>query len=972
MKKNYLFVMIILIISLITLSVEITPRSPSNNSDNVDIRNIFRWNISEDSDFNYNLYLSTEKEIEENDLIISNLFSNFYAGNILKPDTNYYWQIEAIKDDQNYKSDIFHFKTRPLKDGDIFEIIYGDYEQIEFYNDYYLGIKINSIDVLDKTKEVINSFSLKSEMKKISYYEDKGLILDTEGNLYILKEKDLTEIKTEQNFIDIQNNILLSNDGLYYFENEEIKDFIKNKNISKIKAIKEELFVIYEEKVERYSKSLSLLNETAEESVLDIFSFEKGYLILKNEKIISLDKELKKENEVKFNVNFEKLNRKIQTSNGYIYILSGKDILSIYNEKLERIKSINLDFKTNYIISDKENFILIGESIKAQNINGDTFWSYGTLNEMEIFSAPIIKEDSFLIGVSDYLKRHLFFYNDFSEDIGGEFIKTNAFFKKTVKEEKQEEDLEVEEPEEEIEEQEKEQDQTTAQSTPTKAATELSPEEEITFESTINNIDFSDFPTITSTPEDLLEDEFTLPSTSIEDEMDFTLDSTETQIDIITEKSTITETPTMTEDSTITDIATITDMSTHTEELTSLSTESTISLEDIDFEFYYEYVDYIDEMYKNLKNGVSDLFKEEKIVEQTKIIEKNEDIYVYDINIDKSATETAIYLSGYKDNGDWNNLIFKLDENLEITKEKIFGGNKTDFIKKSLITKDASNNSVLISVGDTSSEGLNGDVSLISLDKDLKENYSMNYGDIGRDSGIYIDDYDGENYIIMGNLYVNNKLTDMFLAKYSNDGSRLWTSNFGGKSIEISKEFSVDNQENILALGSTRSFGYGGFDIYLIKMDFYGNEIWSNTFGTETNDLPVGIKSISNNRFLVVYQAEREGSFENRVMVINSEGNIIRQFSSESEGYEKFLGIKEYKNQYYIYGFKREEEKTKGIIYTINLENGEIKKTFEIIRDVNFEIQAIDFHEDIIYIAGNEDDEKNKIIIIKKELKGDK
>ncbi len=477
-----------------------------------------------------------------------------------------------------------------------------------------------------------------------------------------------------------------------------------------------------------------------------------------------------------------------------------------------------------------------------------------------------------------------------------------------------------------------------------------------------------------------MEDEFTFSSTTIENEMEFTIDSTETQIDIITEKSTITETPTMTENTTITDIATITedatitDVSTKTEELTDFSTESTVNLlEDIDFEFYYEYVDYIEEMYNSLKNGVSDLITEEKIVEQTKIIEKNEDIYVYDVNIDKNATETTVYLSGYKDNGVWNNLVIKLDKNLEDLQEKVFGGDKTDFIKKSLITKDASNNTVILSVGDTSSEGLNGDVSILSMDATLNHNYSMNYGDIGRDSGINIKDYDGENFIITGNLYQNNKLTDMFISKYTNNGSRLWTSAFGGKSIEIASDFSVDNQENILALGSTRSFGYGGFDIYVVKTDFYGNEIWSNTFGTSDDDLPVGIQNISGNRFLISYQAQKNDYFENRFMIINSEGNVIKQFSIESDGYEKLLGIEEYKNNYYVYGFKRENEKTKGIIYTIDIDKNEMNKEYEIDTEMNFEIRAIDFHNDLIYIAGNEfDEEKNRILILKKKLKGDK
>jgi hypothetical protein len=124
---------------------------------------------------------------------------------------------------------------------------------------------------------------------------------------------------------------------------------------------------------------------------------------------------------------------------------------------------------------------------------------------------------------------------------------------------------------------------------------------------------------------------------------------------------------------------------------------------------------------------------------------------------------------------------------------------------------------------------------------------------------------------------------------------------------------------------------------------------------------------------LIFYQAEKNGNFENRLMVLNSDGNIVKQFSNESEGYEKLLGMEEYKNNFYAYGFKREENKTTGIIYKVDIENNTLNKIFEIERENNYEIRAIDFHDDLIYIAGNEfDEDKNRILILRKELKGDK
>ncbi len=949
MKKILVNLIFILLLTNLIFSLEINAKSPLNNARNVDIRNIFRWEVSEEGDYKFNLYLSTDENIQKDDMVISNLFSNFYAGNILKPNSHYYWQIEAIEGNRSIKSEIFYFETRPLEDGDIFEIIYGDYDEIKIYNDLFLGIKSKKVDILNKEKKITKSFELKDKFKKISFFKEYAFILDDLGNLYLLNGESLEQISTSYDFIDISNNMALVDKKLLYFDGQSFQTFLEDKNILKIKSIGNNLFLFYQNKISKYSNELILEWTIDEKDVLDIFEFEKGYLLLKNKKIIHYKEDLQKNKEINFNIEYSKMNRKVNTSKDFVFVLSGQSLLSIYDKDLEMIKSINLDFKTNYVIADKENFILIGESIKSQNINGDTFWTYGTLNQMDIFSKPIINGDSFLIGVSDYLKRHLFFYNDFSEYVDKNYVTDKIFF--------------------ELVKQEAENIKTDLTEKETKAAT-TSQIEEITEQAT-KIIELTE--DTTSSKEDFEKETITPPETEIEkpsasatvNEVEETQVSTATTE--TTKPSTLLENFELIPESTITKQA--------TSESTQITEESTYTFENIDnlnFDMYYEYVDFIDEVYNDLLNGISNLFDQES-VELEKIYENDNDIYLYDINIDKNATETSVYITGYENSGEWNNLIYKLDENLELEKQKVFGGDKTDFLKKSLITKDASDNTVIISVGDTTSEGLNGDISLVSLDATLNQNYFVNYGDLGRDSGINIKDYDGENFIIMGNLYQNNKLTDMFLSKYSNNGTRLWTSAFGGKSIEIASDFSIDNQENILALGSTRSFGYGGFDIYIVKTDFYGNEIWSNTFGTSENDLPVGIQSLSGNRFLIMYQAEKENKFENRLMILNSDGNIVKQFSNETEGYEKLLGMEEYKNNFYTYGFKRENNKTTGIIYKVDIENNTLNKIYEIEREDNYEIRAIDFHDDLIYIAGNEfDEEKNRILILRKELKGDK
>lgn len=82
-------------------------------------------------------------------------------------------------------------------------------------------------------------------------------------------------------------------------------------------------------------------------------------------------------------------------------------------------------------------------------------------------------------------------------------------------------------------------------------------------------------------------------------------------------------------------------------------------------------------------------------------------------------------------------------------------------------------------------------------------------------------------YIITG-----NKSGDVYLIKTDENGNEVWSKTFGGTAVEASYSVQQTTDGGYVIVGQTNSFGRGGFydDVYLIKADADGGEVWFKTF----------------------------------------------------------------------------------------------------------------------------------------------
>lgn len=77
---------------------------------------------------------------------------------------------------------------------------------------------------------------------------------------------------------------------------------------------------------------------------------------------------------------------------------------------------------------------------------------------------------------------------------------------------------------------------------------------------------------------------------------------------------------------------------------------------------------------------------------------------------------------------------------------------------------------------------------------------------------------------------------NMVLIKYNNSGAVVWERTWGGANNDQGYDIRVDSQDNVYVAGLTWSFAVGPYDMFLVKYNSLGTQLWNRTWGGIDND----------------------------------------------------------------------------------------------------------------------------------------
>jgi predicted secreted protein len=189
---------------------------------------------------------------------------------------------------------------------------------------------------------------------------------------------------------------------------------------------------------------------------------------------------------------------------------------------------------------------------------------------------------------------------------------------------------------------------------------------------------------------------------------------------------------------------------------------------------------------------------------------------------------------------------------------KTFGGTALDW---GWSVQETTDNGFIIA-GETVSFGSGGyDAWLIKTDNNGNEIWNKTFGGLVKDGVRSIQQTSDNGYIIGG--YADSygyPGHDVWLIKTDDEGNEEWDSIFGGLASDAAFSVIQTSDQGYIALGYVDSYGAGSHDIWLIKTDLFGNEEWNRTFGTFEWDLGYSVQETNDGDFIIIGTTKSYGS----------------------------------------------------------------------------------------------------------------
>ncbi len=254
----------------------------------------------------------------------------------------------------------------------------------------------------------------------------------------------------------------------------------------------------------------------------------------------------------------------------------------------------------------------------------------------------------------------------------------------------------------------------------------------------------------------------------------------------------------------------------------------------------------------------------------------------------QQTNDSGYIIAGYADsygNPGHDVWLIKTDDGGNEEWNSIFGGLASDGAFSVWQTIDEG----YVAVGYVDSYGAgNHDLWLIKTDMNGNEEWNKTYGTTEWDLGNSVQQTSDGGYIIIGatESYGSGN-QDAWLIKTDMYGNEEWNKTYGGTLNDWGSAVVMADDGGYLITGDTRSYGPGGYDVWLIKTDMYGNEEWNKTYGdSASTDTGYSIKETSDGGYIITGTKTSFATELTDVWLIKTDVNGYMQWNLTLDGGE--------------------------------------------------------------------------------------
>ncbi|MFT5822080.1 MAG: hypothetical protein ACI8ZM_003336, partial [Crocinitomix sp.] len=155
------------------------------------------------------------------------------------------------------------------------------------------------------------------------------------------------------------------------------------------------------------------------------------------------------------------------------------------------------------------------------------------------------------------------------------------------------------------------------------------------------------------------------------------------------------------------------------------------------------------------------------------------------------------------------------------------------------------------------------------------------YGNSGYDFGRDIKQDNDTGYVITGSSSSFADDGEAYLLKLDEEGEFEWSHNYGGTGSEWGESLVITMDSTYAIAGYTNSYGAGGFDFYLVRIDAAGLPIWENYYGGSNWDQAYGLVQLPDGGFIMAGESYsfHDGKRSGYMVRTDADGTMVWQLA---------------------------------------------------------------------------------------------
>ncbi len=157
--------------------------------------------------------------------------------------------------------------------------------------------------------------------------------------------------------------------------------------------------------------------------------------------------------------------------------------------------------------------------------------------------------------------------------------------------------------------------------------------------------------------------------------------------------------------------------------------------------------------------------------------------------------------------------------------------------------------------------------------------WTKTYGGSNIDVGYCVQQASDGGYAICGYTRSFGTLSgrNMWLIKTDSSGNQLWNNTYGGNADDEAYSVQQTSDGGYILAGYTKSQGAGAADVILVKTDSLGNELWKKTFGGTSDEEGYGVVQLPGGEYVIAAATSSFGAGSRDVWLIKTDpaGNEI-------------------------------------------------------------------------------------------------